>query len=79
MPEGCYILSSVSLTDSYIFCTDTSKPKNICYCYDYRTCKMLAQATLGSFEPTLKGKSWLNNHHVTVAADGVWFCRYSPT
>ena len=79
MPSGSTHFSSLSLSGKYIFCTDSILPNNNVFCYDFRTTKLKARGSLGSFEPTLKGLSWGANHHVTVAADGVWFSRYSES
>ncbi len=41
-----------------------------------RTTKFKAKAQILSYEQTFKGINWGINQHVTVAADGVWFCKF---
>lgn len=76
-PEPTVNFSSLSLTSSYIFCTNTQQPHNQIFCYDIRTAKLKAKSFIPTYENTLKGANWGISHHVTVSSDGVWFSKYS--
>lgn len=73
------VISSLSLTSTYIFCTDIEQPECNVYCFDIRTTKLRCVSKIRTYEPILKGISWGSNHHITCTVDGLWFCRVSES